>query len=242
MPSFSSKYRSTEIEVMDSFHLQGKDMQAVLTDLKTVSTLLRGASITLNGIKKLLTGYDNQKCITILDIGCGDGEMLRQCARFGKKYSFNFNLIGLDANKHIISEAKKRCKPYENITFTQFDVFSSQSLPHAEIIVCNLFLHHFKNEEITLILQKLVDSANMGVVVNDLNRNKLAFSLFKIFSRIFLKTDIAKNDGLVSVARGFKRREIELFSEKIYNQKSHIRWKWAFRYQWILKKQYEHND
>ena len=73
-------------------------------------------------------------------------------------------------------------------------------------MVCNLFLHHFKNEEIITIVQKLVDASKMGVVVNDLNRNKLAFNLFKVFSRIFLKTHIARNDGLVSVARGFKRK------------------------------------
>jgi len=53
---------------------------------------------------------------------------------------------------------------------------------------------------------------------------------------LFLKTDTAKHDGLVSIARGFKKDELEHISKKIPNQKSEIHWKWAFRYQWILKK------
>jgi len=98
-----------------------------------------------------------------------------------------------------------------------------------------LFLHHFKNAEIVTILKKVKQSSNIGVVVNDLQRSELAFNLFKAFGWVFLKTKIAKHDGLVSVARGFKREELEHFSEKINNQQSLILWKWAFRYQWILK-------
>jgi hypothetical protein len=51
---------------------------------------------------------------------------------------------------------------------------------------------------------------------------------------VFLKTKIAKHDGLVSVARGFKKEELKQISEKIEGQ-HHIKWKWAFRYQWSIK-------
>ncbi|RFN58123.1 methyltransferase domain-containing protein [Marixanthomonas ophiurae] len=235
MPKYASKHRSTEVEIMDDFNLQGKEMQAVLTDLKTVSNLLGGANITLKGIKKLLSKRLKNEEVTIIDVGCGDGEMLRKCAHFGKRNQYNFNLIGLDANPNIISEAKERSKSFENLTFKTLDIFSAEPFPKADIILCNLFLHHFKNADIVSILKKLIEASNMGVVVNDLHRSKLAFTLFKGFSSVFLKTKIARHDGLVSVARGFKREELDTFSEEINNQQSLIRWKWAFRYQWILK-------
>ena len=235
MPKYTSKKRSAETEIMDDFNLQGKEMQAVLTDLKTVSSLLGGANITLKGIRELLKESPKNKSLTIVDVGCGDGEMLRKCARFGKRNGYNFKLIGLDANPNIISEAKERSKSYENLTFNTVDVFSKESIPKSDITLCNLFLHHFKNDSILTILQNLVYTSKIGVVVNDLQRSKVAFILFKGFSRVFLKTKIARHDGLVSVARGFKRKELEHFSEKINNQQSLIYWKWAFRYQWILK-------
>ena len=46
---------------------------------------------------------------------------------------------------------------------------------------------------------------------------------------------MVKTDGLTSILRGFKRKELEQFSEKI-NGKSSINWRWAFRYQWIINK------
>ena len=167
MPKYTSKKRSAETEIMDDFNLQGKEMQAVLTDLKTVSSLLGGANITLKGIRELLKESPKNKSLTIVDVGCGDGEMLRKCARFGKRNGYNFRLIGLDANPNIISEAKERSKSYENLTFNTVDVFSKESIPKSDITLCNLFLHHFKNDSILTILQNLVYTSKIGVVVND---------------------------------------------------------------------------
>ena len=41
-------------------------------------------------------------------------------------------------------------------------------------------------------------------------------------------------DGLISILRGFKREELESFSN-ILQVKPQIKWKWAFRYQWIIQ-------
>ena len=41
-------------------------------------------------------------------------------------------------------------------------------------------------------------------------------------------------DGLTSILRGFKREELESFSN-ILQVKPQIKWKWAFRYQWIIQ-------
>jgi hypothetical protein len=89
--------------------------------------------------------------------------------------------------------------------------------------------------DIEILLKKLSKKSKIGLIINDLERSKLAFNLFKLVSEIFLKTNTAKHDGLVSVASGFKRKELLNISKKILNQKSIIRWRWAFRYQWILK-------
>lgn len=116
------------------------------------------------------------------------------------------------------------------------DVFSEEFEDlEYDIALCSLFLHHFKNEEIEYLLKNITDNAKVGVVVNDLERSRFAFVLFKIVSNLFVRTKTARNDGLVSIARAFKKREIQAFSQKI--KADHIiKWKWAFRYQWIIKK------
>jgi hypothetical protein len=47
---------------------------------------------------------------------------------------------------------------------------------------------------------------------------------------------MSRNDGLISILRGFKKEELTEFSKKINASKQTIHWKWAFRYQWIIWK------
>jgi 2-polyprenyl-3-methyl-5-hydroxy-6-metoxy-1,4-benzoquinol methylase len=235
MIAFSNKYRSKQPEIMDDFDLQGAEMEVLLSDLKRVNKLLGGTSITLNGIQQLLK-EDNQTA-TIVDVGCGDGELLRQCAKYTRQKGWKCKLIGIDANNHILETARKRSTDFPEISYQTINVFSDEiKTIEADIFLCTLFLHHFSNDKIALILNNLMSQAKVGIVVNDLHRSKLAFNLFKPFSAIFIKTKIARHDGLVSVARGFKKKELVAISEKISVAKHLIRWKWAFRFQWILKK------
>jgi heme/copper-type cytochrome/quinol oxidase subunit 2 len=46
---------------------------------------------------------------------------------------------------------------------------------------------------------------------------------------------MSKEDGLVSILRGFKKPELEQYSKKLDFKNYSIQWKWAFRYQWIIK-------
>ncbi|MCT8340270.1 methyltransferase domain-containing protein [Flavobacteriaceae bacterium TK19130] len=238
MPKFSATSRSTESEIMDSFSLQGKEMEHLLTDLKTVNTLLGGTAITLSGLSKLLKHHDKKRLITIIDFGCGDGEMLRQCAKFGQRKGYTFNLIGIDANPHILEEAKIRSEAYDNIKFQKKDVFSKKKeLPECDIALCTLFLHHFAKDDIQQLLEKIANITKTGIIINDLQRSPIAFQLFKLFGKSLLRTKIARHDGLVSIARGFTKKELLTMINIIPHTDVQIHWKWAFRFQVIIKTQ-----
>ena len=106
---------------------------------------------------------------------------------------------------------------------------------NPDIILCNLTLHHFGDEQAQELLQNLSKMARLGVVVNDLERNAWAYGLFKIFSFFFIRTSIAKKDGLVSIRRSFKLEEFSSWSlglphctHRIYNQP-------LFRLIWVLE-------
>ncbi|WP_410005252.1 methyltransferase domain-containing protein [Aequorivita nionensis] len=237
MITFSNKYRSQQLEIMDDLDFQGEEMKNLLGDLKYVNKWLGGNKVTLDGIEKLLRGNSKKEPITILDIGCGDGQLLRNCAKYAENNGLKLKCIGLDFNKNILEYAENQSKDFPNIKFQKVDVFLEEELiPNCDIAVCTLFLHHFSDESIAELLKILLKKSNNGLVINDLQRSRIAFNLFKIVSNLFLKTDTAKHDGLISIARGFKKDELEYISKKIPNQKSEIHWRWAFRYQWVLKK------
>lgn len=234
---FSSTHRSSQKEIMDDFNFQGEEMRVLLNDLARVNALLGGKRITKAGFSILLKNIPKSETVILVDLGCGDGEMLRTCSDYGTRLGYQLKCIGIDANEHILSTAKNRSLDYQNITFRKLDVTSPDvSWPKMDIVLCTLFLHHFSSEEIRSMLHKIAEKTKVGIVINDLERSRWAFRLFQVFSRLFLKTNTAKYDGLVSIARGFKRNELKNLSEEIRSMTSSIHWKWAFRYQMILKK------
>ena len=227
-------YRSDETEIMDDFTMKGELMRDTLDKLGSINKWLGGNRITLDGIGQLLKGYPKDKTFTIIDLGCGHGDILRLVADFGRKKGYNFKLIGIDANQDAIDYANELSVNYPELSFRNEDIFSEEFQEiNYDIALTTLFLHHFKEEEIVSLLFSLSNKATIGIVVNDLQRSEIAYGLFKLLG-IVISNYMIKQDGLTSILRAFKREDLELISKKL-NLKSQIGWKWAFRYQWLIR-------
>lgn len=232
-----TSHRSSEMEIMDDFTMEGVLFRDTLDKLEIINRFLGGNSVTINGLKKLLKNQPKNKTITIVDLGCGNGDILRDISKFGRKNNYSFKLIGIDANLAATEYAKELSKEYSELSFKTMDILSEDFKKQSyDVVLCTLFLHHFKNEELISFLKTTTDKATIGVVVNDLHRHKLAYYLFKLIG-FFIKNKMVRQDGLTSVLRAFKKKDLENIAKEIKVHFS-IQWKWAFRYLWILKKDF----
>ncbi|WP_281234006.1 methyltransferase domain-containing protein [Flavobacterium gelatinilyticum] len=235
--SLSTKYRTEETEIMDDFSLEGAELTDALDQIANINQLLGGNKLTLHGLKQLLQKTDISKTVVIADIGCGNGDMLRMLAGYGKKRGLNFKLIGLDANPFTIKYAEKLSAGFPNIEYLCMDIFSDEFKDlQYDIALCTLTLHHFTTQQIADVMDVLNKNASTGIVINDLHRSKLAYRLFELIGVVFNLNNMSRKDGLVSILRGFKKNELETFSKKLNLKNYTISWKWAFRYQWIITK------
>ena len=151
-----------------------------------------------------------------------------------KQKQLNFELIGVDANQFTINHAKQLSVNYQNISYQCDDIFKDQ-IADCDIILCTLTLHHFKDQEIIDLLNRFKKAASLGMVINDLQRSALAYYLFIGLCFVFGLNHMSKEDGLVSILRGFKKADLQLYSKQLQLKNCSIKWKWAFRYQWIIK-------
>lgn len=231
----STKHRTDKEEIMDDFSIGGDLLRDTLDKLENINRWLGGNKVTLKGLKSILKNHSKDQEITIIDIGCGHGDILRDIAKFGRRNNYKFKLIGIDANPTAIEYANQLSNNYEELSFKTEDIFSEEFKKRkVDVIVATLFLHHFKEEQLTSFLKESIKQTKLGIIVNDLHRHKLAYYLFLLLS-IFITNKMIIEDGLTSVLRGFKRVDLEKISKKL-NKKSEISWKWAFRFLWIIKK------
>ena len=237
MRKIDTTHRLEQDEIMDDFDLRGEELEKILQDLDTVNKLLGGNKITIDGLKELIQKFPEKKKIKILDVGCGNGSILKEIARYGRKQGFAMELCGIDANEHAIAIARKNCGDFPEIKFRSIDVFSEEfKAMRGDVILCTLTLHHFKDAEVVRLLQSFVEMVSIGIVVNDLRRSKRAYRLFQAFSAVFLRKEIARKDGLTSILRSFKKEDLDSYGKKLPVHDQKIRKKWAFRFQWILIK------
>ncbi|WP_299684535.1 methyltransferase domain-containing protein [uncultured Dokdonia sp.] len=229
-------YRATERELMDDPEIAPLDLKEALFDISKTNRMLGGNTITLKALKHLFKENPSKKQWTIVDVGCGDGEILRLIADYFTSQSIEINLVGIDVSTHSIAMAKEMSQPYKNIRFIEKDILTiDRESFTCDVIICTLTLHHFKDSEILIFMKQFVILAQVAVVINDLQRSKIAYKLFILFSRIFIKSHVAKNDGLVSIASGFKKHELKKVAQQLKLKHSEITWKWAFRYLWLIK-------
>lgn len=227
--------RSTEKELMDEPDLEFNKLKETFDDINRVNTWLGGNQVTINAVLEQVAG-NPKKTYTILDVGCGDGNMLRQLAIALRKKNVSATLTGVELREDVAQLARKKSTDHPQIQIEQGDLFQLHpSQFSSDIVLCTLTLHHFSDAVIDKVMLQLVALSKEAVIINDLHRSALACWLFRIFSFFLLKTYMAKNDGLVSIKRGFLKQELVAHSKKIPNLIFTIRWKWAFRYIWILK-------
>ena len=227
--------RSDSVEIMDDFELEGELLKDALDKIAGINRLLGGNKVTLDGVEMLIKGKNIHSEIRILDVGCGNGDMLRALSDYAREKGLKFKLLGMDANQYTINHAEHLSQDYPNVSFQCADIFNEiKQDRHFDVILCTLTLHHFKDDEIIKLINGLRKQAKIGIVINDLHRSKLAYYLFIMVCGIFRLNKMSKDDGLVSILRGFKMNDIMHYADCLNIDRYILRWRWAFRYQWII--------
>jgi 2-polyprenyl-3-methyl-5-hydroxy-6-metoxy-1,4-benzoquinol methylase len=230
MPNF--KVRSRDEELLDQPNISQEALFQNLKELDTINRLLGGHQATLVGLKQLITNPD--KTYRIVDFACGGGDTLRAVSRWAEKKDLKVELIGFDLLEDAIKYAKKESKGYD-IEWMVGD-FNTIELPAHDISICSLVCHHFYDEQLTDFLLKMVQSANVAVLVNDLHRNALAYYGINLLTKLFSKSPLVKNDAKLSVLKGFTKKEWEEKMQELSYSNYSIKWIWAFRHLIVFKK------
>lgn len=215
------------------------EQQDVHADIVRVNRMLGGNRAILRELLKGLIPHETNT-ISILDVGCGDGELLRYLhAELGKAYpGKRFELEGWDYNGVMVQNACRISREQgDGIRFRQVDLLGSLPQgPTYDIVLSVLTFHHFDDEEIVAISRGLLARTRKALFVSDLERSLISYYLFYVFSRLFLRTPTAMADGLTSIRKGFRPKDFTKYQERVSAYRCSLRWVWAFRYHWVVKK------
>jgi ubiquinone/menaquinone biosynthesis C-methylase UbiE len=232
MPDFSK--RSTSLEIMDEPDIPREDIRMALREIEAINIRLGGYEVVTEALDKL---YDPNQVLSILDVGCGSGDMLRKISDWAKKRRVQVQLRGVDLNADTIAFAQERSVSYKNISYKTLDVFDESLMnEQVDIATASLFCHHFEQESLVQVLGRMYALAGKAVVINDLHRHWFAYYAIGMLTRLFAKSRLVRYDAKLSVARAFTRKDWEETLKKAGIDNYTLRWRWAWRWQLIIRK------
>ena len=227
------RQRSTEPELMDGDDLSPETFTALLTDLATVNSVTLARPPTLAFVKHALRDVPPDTPITILDVGFGDGDMLRALARL-LRHRAAVRLIGYDINPRSAPAARMRTPAALGIDYFTGDAAAIDPKLPIDLIISSLVTHHMADDDIVLFLRWMEGRAARGWFINDLHRHSLAYYGFRLLAAIARWHPIVRHDGAVSVARGFTRADWARLILRAGLDRVSVRIRWHMPFRWSL--------
>ncbi len=219
---------------MDDLACDGEVVFQTLRELDVINRWLGGNAVTVQAVRKIWKNIPNGQTISIADLGCGGGEMLRIISALAEKENRKVKLIGFDANPHIVEYARSHSTKHPTISFETLNVFSQAFQKQKfDLVLATLFIHHFNETELITLFSSLKKQSS-AIIVNDIHRHPLAYHSIRLLTRLYSRSAMVKFDAPLSVMRAFKKNELRQMLEKAGIDNYELTWKWAFRWQLII--------
>jgi 2-polyprenyl-3-methyl-5-hydroxy-6-metoxy-1,4-benzoquinol methylase len=226
MMEFSS--RAVLVEAMDAPGLDEAVYRRCLADLAAVNRVTLTHRPTLRWLGRATKSWRPGSTIRVLDIGYGQGDLLRAIAAWAVRRGFVAELSGIDLNPRAAPVARAATAD-QKIDYRTGDVFAGSLQQLPDFIVTSQVTHHLNDADILRLLVWMEGQARCGWHVADLHRHKAAYYLYPLLARLMRWHRIVRSDGQISVARAFTRADWEklLAGAKIHAE---INWRLLFRY------------
>jgi SAM-dependent methyltransferase len=196
--------RSTQAEWMETQAVTPADFARCLGDLATVNRLTLAYRPTLRWLARRLR---RGEAFSLLDVGSGEGDMLRRIARLAARRGCPATLSGVDLDPSSALAARAKTPETMRISYHTGDVFGFVPGPAPDFIVSSLFTHHLTDAQVVAFLAWMQAHARRGWFVNDLHRHAVAYHGFRALAAVSGWHRFVRHDGPLSIARAFRPAE-----------------------------------
>ena len=194
--------RAVAEEQMDAADLPAETYRQVLADLARINRITLTPRPTLGFLKRAL---GDRKEFSLLDVGFGQGDMLRTIAAWSERRGIRARLTGIDLNPNSETMAREATDPALPIAYRTGDY---RDLPGDwDFVISSLVTHHMTPPQIDDFLRFMEARSGLGWLVNDLHRHRLAYFGFPLLARVAWLHRIVREDGQLSIARSFRPDE-----------------------------------
>ena len=188
---------------MDDPALDAATYTEVLHDLAQVNSVTLARRPTLDFLRRAV---GERKSFRLLDVGFGDGDMLRAIRSWADRRGIAAELVGVDLNSRSEAAARERTPSTMRIDYRTGD-YADLAGEGWDCVVSSLVAHHMTRDQLVQFLRFMDREARRGWFVNDLRRSRLAWLGYPLLAGLMRWHPIVRHDGRLSIARSYRREE-----------------------------------
>ena len=207
-------------ELLDDLGMQDPRAQRSRRDLQRLHWVMGTQRILLDALRKMpLQRSDSPSSppLRVLELGAGDGSLMLGVARALQGEWPAVSLTLLDQHNLLESSTERRyARAGWRVTVQVGDIFDwAKQAPVAgwkpdtgrwDLIVSNLFLHHFEDQELRLLFDAVASRANYFLACEP-RRARLALAASHLVGAVGANA-ITRHDAVLSVRAGFRHKEL----------------------------------
>ncbi|QSZ48950.1 hypothetical protein AYX22_11415 [Arthrobacter sp. D5-1] len=196
----------SSVEEMDRADCDPDRLTRTYARFPVVNSLLSGWSGTYR--RRIRPVLAAKGAASLLDIGCGSGDVARSLAGWARKDGFRLTVTAIDPDARAFAFAAK-LPAMEGVTYRQ--AHSSELVAEGlvfDFVISNHILHHLDAGQIAGVLRDS-EALSRGLVLhNDLKRSNVSYLLFMAFFWPLGLGSFIWGDGLVSIKRSYTAAEL----------------------------------
>jgi 2-polyprenyl-3-methyl-5-hydroxy-6-metoxy-1,4-benzoquinol methylase len=203
--------RSTLPEELDNDTTDPATYQRVISELAVCNRMTLTHRPTLRWLRRATKGMTE---FSVLDVGHGDGDLLRTIARWADQRGMKAKLSGIDLNPRSSVAARNATPSWMQIDYQTACVFSYAPAEPVDFIVSSQVTHHFTDEQVVNLVAWLEEHSTHGWHIADLHRHAMPYYAFPVLCRLMGWHRIIRKDGTISIARSFRRKDWESYLDE----------------------------
>lgn len=197
-------------ELLDSLPPDKPQAVASRADLRRLNWLMGHAGILFQALQSHLAALSlRSRSLRMVELGSGDGSLFLRLARRMAALDVRAEATLLDRQDSVLPETRRALTALAwSVQTVASDVFAwaEQPFPEADVILANLFLHHFSERSLAELLRQASAKTKLFIACEP-RRSPLALTAARLL-RLTGCNAVTCHDAVVSVRAGFAGREL----------------------------------
>jgi 2-polyprenyl-3-methyl-5-hydroxy-6-metoxy-1,4-benzoquinol methylase len=202
-------------ELMDDADADPRLLRRTFEQFRVMNRLVAGWRGTYQErIRPLLSAETPS---TLLDVGCGGGDIARAIARWAKRDGLLLDVVGIDPDARAIAAAQQAPNP-DSVRFAQANSSQFVDVAHRwDFVISNHVLHHLSATELDDLLIDCELLTRGLAIHSDIRRSRGAYAAYWMLTAIPLpvfRHSFLREDGLTSIRRSYTEGELGVVARR----------------------------